>query len=183
MRRVDFPPAYARTVQRLRVPVGFLLGGAFLWFADPSFASIMAGLPICVAGLALRAWAAGHLAKNEALAVSGPYRYVRNPLYLGTLLGALGLALAGRAIWLGALFAAIFFLVYLPAIGLEEQRLRELFPQYEQYARRTPMLIPRFRSREPSARFRWSLYCRNEEQRAALGFLAAAAVLIWKAAL
>ena len=68
-----FPKPYADFVARLRVPSGFLLAAAFAWFAQPSVRSLIYGLPISVAGLALRAWAAGHLAKNQRLATSGPF--------------------------------------------------------------------------------------------------------------
>ena len=113
-----FPKPYADFVQRLRVPAGFVLLIAFAFLSRPSRFSMEAGLPIALAGLLLRAWAAGHLAKNQQLAVSGPFAYVRNPLYLGTLLTAAGLVVAAREIWLVLLFAVAFVLVYLPAIEL-----------------------------------------------------------------
>ena len=59
-------------VARLRVPAGFLLLAAFAWFSRPTAASLMGGIPISAIGLALRGWAAGHLAKNQRLAQSGP---------------------------------------------------------------------------------------------------------------
>lgn len=182
MRRYWFPKPYADFVQRLRVPLGFLLAASFAWLADPSPGSLAAGLPVALAGGALRAWAAGHLAKNERLAVSGPFGYVRNPLYLGTLIVAGGLAVAARRLELGALFAAAFGLVYLPAIELEEQHLRRLFPHYAEYARQVPMLVPRLRRWGPAGRFSPALYRRNQEYQAALGLLAGAALLVWKAA-
>jgi protein-S-isoprenylcysteine O-methyltransferase Ste14 len=103
-----FPKPYADFVARLRVPSGFLLAAAFAWFAQPTLQSLAYGLPISVAGLILRAWAAGHLAKNQKLATSGPYAYTRNPLYLGTLIVAAGLATAGRSAGLPRLFATVF---------------------------------------------------------------------------
>ena len=84
-------------------------------------------------GLWLRAWASGHLEKNMRLAESGPYAYVRNPLYLGTLIVAAGFAIASRRWLLAALFAVVFLLIYLPAIQLEEQHLRKLFPSFAPY--------------------------------------------------
>ena len=76
----------------------------------------------------MRAWAAGHLEKNLALTESGPYAHVRNPLYLGTLTVAAGFVIAARRWELGVLFAAVFVLIYLPVVELEEQHLRKLFP-------------------------------------------------------
>ena len=72
MRRYLFPKPYADIAARLRVPSGFLLVAAFAWLANPTTMSLVAGVPVSVLGLALRAWAAGHLAKNQNLAVSGP---------------------------------------------------------------------------------------------------------------
>jgi protein-S-isoprenylcysteine O-methyltransferase Ste14 len=176
-----FPKPYADTVARLRVPAGFLLVAAFLYFAAPDAMSLAVGVPVALAGLWLRAWAAGHLEKNRQLATSGPYRHVRNPLYLGTLVVSLGFALAARRWELGLLFALVFGLVYLPVIELEEQHLRKLFPSYAQYAVRVPMLVPRLRAPENAPGFRWRVYRVNQEYQAALGFLAGLAVLLWKA--
>ncbi|MGH9661883.1 MAG: methyltransferase family protein [Bryobacteraceae bacterium] len=168
-------------MQRLRVPGGFLLAGALAWASAPTSASLAAGLPVSIAGLALRAWAAGHLAKNERLAISGPYACVRNPLYLGTLGAAGGLIVASRSVGLAALFATVFVLVYLPAIQLEEERLRELFPDYDEYARRVPALLPAWPRETSTVRFRIALYLKNQEYQALGGFVAGLLLLAWKA--
>jgi protein-S-isoprenylcysteine O-methyltransferase Ste14 len=179
---VSFPKPYADAVAKLRVPSGFVLVAAFLWFSQPDGWSLAAGLPLSALGLALRTWAAGHLEKNLSLTESGPYTRVRNPLYIGTLTVAAGLAIAARRWELGLLFAAVFLLVYLPVVELEEQHLRQLFPEFEDYSRRVPRLFPRLGpvQREPKA-FRWQVYRRNREYEALAGFLVAAAVLLWKA--
>jgi protein-S-isoprenylcysteine O-methyltransferase Ste14 len=179
---VSFPKPYADVVAKLRVPCGFVLVAAFLWLSAPSVMSLVIGLPVSIVGLVLRAWAAGHLEKNTTLADGGPYAYVRNPLYLGTLLTAAGLVIAALRWELGVLFAAVFLLIYLPVVELEEQHLRKLFPSYDDYARRVPKLVPRF-SGGSSKGFRWSVYRKNQEYQALLGFLAGAAVLVWKATL
>ncbi len=176
-----FPKPYADAVQKLRVPSGFLLLTAFVWFAQPSMSSILRGIPFSLLGLALRAWAAGHLAKNEDLAMSGPYAYVRNPLYLGTLFTAAGIAVASRSGVLAVLLAVVFALVYLPVIGLEEQHLRKLFPKYDHYARRVHLLLPLGRIVTDRRHFRWSLYRRNQEYKALLGYCVGLTVLLWKA--
>jgi protein-S-isoprenylcysteine O-methyltransferase Ste14 len=177
---LGFPNRYAHLVARLRVPGGFLLAVAFGWLARPSALSMEIGLPVAVAGLLLRAWAAGHLEKNTRLATTGPYAWVRNPLYLGTLLTACGLVTASRRPVLALLFALVFALVYLPAIQLEEEYLRELFPDFDEYAARVPALLPRRPTAPRCARFRMDLYVRNEEYQALLGFLAGAAWLAAK---
>lgn len=178
-----FPKPYADRVAKLRVPASFLTAVACLWLARPDWWSLAAGLPFTMAGLALRAWAAGHLAKNERLATGGPYAYVRNPLYLGSALLAAGAAVMAREVAVALLLAVLFVLVYLPVIELEEQHLRKLFPEYEEYARRTPRLMPRLASRTTKERFSWKLYWRNREHHALLGWLAAMALLAWKAAM
>jgi len=175
-----FPKPYADRVAKLRVPFGFLLVATFAWFSHPTGGSLLAGLPVSVSGLALRAWAAGHLAKNAQLAQSGPYASVRNPLYIGTLLVAAGLVAASRSVGLGLLFAAVFGLIYLPVIQLEEQHLRSLFPEYEAYAERVPALLPQPRVSSAGS-FSSRLYWKNREYEALLGFLAGVALLVWKA--
>ena len=110
-RRHWFPKPYADIVARLRVPAGFVMLAAFGWLSHPTASSLMAGIPLSFFGLVLRAWAAGHLAKNQCLAQSGPYAATRNPLYLGTLITALGLAAAGDSAILALLFAVLFVVV------------------------------------------------------------------------
>jgi protein-S-isoprenylcysteine O-methyltransferase Ste14 len=175
-----FPKPYADLVARLRVTCGFVLVAAFAWFAQPNARSLLIGLPLSALGLLLRAWATGHVEKNIRLAESGPYAYVRNPLYLGTLLVAAGLVIASRRWLLAILFSAVFVLIYLPAIELEEQHLRQLFPSFTAYAQRVPALWPTFNPTRCGDTFRWSLYVRNREYQALLGFLAGAALLIAK---
>ena len=177
---LHFPKGYADLVARLRVPSGFLLVAAFAWFSKPTASSLGEGMPVALLGLALRAWAAGCLAKNQQLATGGPYAYTRNPLYVGTLLVAAGFALAARSLGLAALFAAIFLLVYLPVIQNEEQHLRKLFPEYAAYAAAVPALWPRLRGAASRAPFRWSLYRKNQEYQAAAGFALGALLLVWK---
>lgn len=180
-RRYWFPKPYADRVAKSRVVAGFIMVAAFLYFSAPSAASLCAGIPIALAGLALRAWAAGHLEKNQTLARGGPYQYLRNPLYLGTLLTAAGFAISSRRWELGLLFAVVFVFIYLPVIELEEQHLRKLFPDYAEYAERVPMLFPRLGGSSSQAKFRWAIYRKNEEYQAFLGFLAGLALLLGKA--
>jgi protein-S-isoprenylcysteine O-methyltransferase Ste14 len=180
MPRYSFPKPYADFVARLRVPGGFLLVAAFAWLSRPDAGSLAAGLPVSVLGLWLRGWASGHLAKNRELATSGPYGHLRNPLYLGTLLVAAGLVVASCRWELGLLFGAVFGLVYLPVIQLEEQHLRKLFPDYASYAEKVPLLLPSLKHRGARRSFRWELYMRNREYQALAGFLVGAAFLLWR---
>jgi protein-S-isoprenylcysteine O-methyltransferase Ste14 len=177
-----FPKRYADAVAKLRVPSGFVLVAVFAWFSRPTSQSLVLGLPFGLAGLALRAWAAGCLAKNQQLATGGPYAYTRNPLYLGTLLVAAGLVVASRNIGLGILFIAVFLLVYLPVIQLEEQHLRNLFPEYATYAGRVPALWPRLTPapvKNPNP-FQTALYLRNQEYQAGAALGVGMLFLLWK---
>lgn len=175
-----FPKPYADVVARLRVTTGFLLVAAFAWFSQPDLKSILYSLPISILGLMLRGWATGHLEKNIRLAESGPYAYVRNPLYLGTLLVAAGFVVATRRWLLAMLFAAVFLLIYLPVVELEEQHLAELFPDFRAYVQRVPGFWPTFRAKRTGQPFRWDLYVRNREYQALLGFLLGEAFLVAK---
>jgi len=179
---IRFPKPYADVVARLRVPSGFLIVAVFAWFSRPTALSLAIGLPVALLGLALRAWAAGCLAKNQQLATGGPYAYTRNPLYLGTLSVAAGLSIAARSPGLGALFAAVFVLVYLPVIQNESEHLHNLFHDYAAYAAAVPLLVPRLtphRSENPNP-FRFALYLRNQEYNAGAGLAAGMLFLLWK---
>jgi protein-S-isoprenylcysteine O-methyltransferase Ste14 len=176
-----FPKSYADRVARLRVPSGFLLVAAFGWFSHPDLRSLAGGIPISIVGLLIRGWAAGHLAKNRTLAIGGPYAYARNPLYIGTLLVAMGLAFASRSPGLAILFATVFLLIYLPVIELEEQHLRKIFPEYADYARQVHRLLPTLSRGNHTERFDFKLYLRNQEYQALVGFLAGTVFLLWKA--
>lgn len=176
-----FSKPYADRVAKLRVPCGFILVAALLWLAAPTPASMLAGLPVALSGLALRAWAAGHLEKNRDLAQSGPYAHMRNPLYTGTLMVAAGFAIASRRWELGVLFATAFLLIYLPVVELEEQHLRQLFASYAGYAQRVPKFVPRLTpALGDSKPFRWQMYARNREYEALAGFAMAVVALVWK---
>jgi protein-S-isoprenylcysteine O-methyltransferase Ste14 len=176
-----FPKPYADFVQRLRVPAGFLILGGFVLLARPSWVSILYSLPVIFVGMLLRGWAAGHLEKNEKLAVSGPYAYTRNPLYLGSLIVAGGFVVAAQSWWMGVLFLLVFVLVYLPVIEQEASHLAKLFgADYEGYASRVPLLLPWGSSGVASSgkRFSWDVFWRNKEQKAWYGALAGMGLLM-----
>ena len=173
--------SWSKIARRLRVPLGFVLAAVYLWRARPTWHSLLeASLPI-VLGLALRALASGHLRKNTELTTSGPYAYVRNPLYLGSLILAAGFALAARDGWLAAAMLVFFLAVYLPVILSEEAWLRANFPEFEEYARRVPRLWPRFgRVGAAQGRFSRELYLQHREYNAVAGAVAMLAALVVK---
>ena len=168
---MTFPKAYADQVAKLRVPLGFLLVVCFAWFSHPTPKSLGIGLPVALFGLLLRAWAAGNLRKDSTLTVTGPYSLVRNPLYVGTTTAAAGFAIASANWGLAALFVAVFLFIYLPVITLEEQHLRDLFPEFPTYAAEVPRLLPRHVWQNKTARFDPRLYRKNREYEAGLGFI------------
>lgn len=166
---------------RWRVRVGYPVALAYLWFASPTWNSIAIGGTIGVLGLVVRALAAGHLRKWEGLATSGPYACTRNPLYFGSALLAVGFAVAGHS-WIGAALIAGYFAAFYPAVmKREEAELRSHYGRaYEEYAARVPLFwphVPHKTSASPE-RFSWSLYRRNHEYQAALGFLCGLALLV-----
>jgi protein-S-isoprenylcysteine O-methyltransferase Ste14 len=180
-------------VQRWRVPLGFLCAAVFILLARPHAATLAAGGAVAVVGLLIRAWASGHIRKNDRLAVSGPYAHTRNPLYLGSFILGLGFVVAAGGAWwllalLAGIFAALFLGIYLPVMRVEAATLARLFgADYERYAAAVPLFFPRlspYRSAEgDGVRFDASLYLRYREYRAALGLLLAWGVLAVKAAL
>ena len=85
--------SWPRIARRIRVPLGFAFALLYIWFARPAWWSLAAGGAIAIPGLLIRAIASGHVRKNRELTTSGPYRYTRNPLYLGSLIIAAGFAL------------------------------------------------------------------------------------------
>jgi protein-S-isoprenylcysteine O-methyltransferase Ste14 len=174
-------PSWSQVASRIRVPLGFTFAAAYVWLAHPTKTSLALGAAIALIGVVIRALASGHLEKNEALATAGPYRYTRNPLYLGSMVLALGFLVAARSWWIGLGALAMLVGIYLPVIGSEEAFLRSRFPEYEEYSRRVPRLLPRFRA-NPSSRgsFSWHLYWKHREYNAALGMLGMLAILIAK---
>jgi protein-S-isoprenylcysteine O-methyltransferase Ste14 len=165
---------WSRIARRIRVPLGFVFAVLYFWLARPRWSSIGLGVVLIVPGLLLRALASGHVNKNETLAMSGPYAYTRNPLYLGSLLIGIGFALAARSWWVGVLLCAMFFAIYIPVIRGEENFLRERFPEFDKYARQVPRLFPRFGRRGDAANtapasFSANLYMKHREYNAAVG--------------
>lgn len=173
-------------LQRWRVPLGFLSAALFILFAQPRSLTLMIGGAVSLIGLAMRAWAAGHIRKNTALATSGPYAHTRNPLYLGSFLLGLGFTIgAGRLILL-LLFAGLFLGVYFPVMRVESQTMGAIFgADYQRYASEVPLFLPRLTSylngETESTKFDRSLYLRYREYRAAFGLLFAWGLLAFKA--
>ena len=172
-------------IQRWRVPLGFVCAALFILLAKPTPLTLTAGAAISILGLGMRAWASGHIRKNDALATSGPYAYTRNPLYLGSFLLGLGFTIASARWPLALLFVAVFLGIYFPVMRVEASTLKELFGEsYQRYARYVPLFLPRptpYRDGSPENRFDAGLYMRYREYRAGLGLLILWGVLVFKA--
>jgi protein-S-isoprenylcysteine O-methyltransferase Ste14 len=172
---------WSRIARRIRVPLGFAFAAFYLWIARPSWTSIGIGTIIAVPGILLRALASGHVKKNEELTTSGPYAYTRNPLYLGSLIMAVGFAIAARSVWVLVLMVVMFCAIYLPVIRAEETFLRETFPNFEEYAHNVPRLLPRLTAfGKPAGTFSRPLYWQHREYNAILGTAALMAALVAK---
>ena len=172
-------------IQRWRVPLGFLFAAVFMLLAKPTPSALMIGAGVSVLGLAIRAWAAGHIRKNAELAISGPYAFTRNPLYLGSFLLGLGFTIASGRWLLAILFAALFLGIYFPVMRVEASTMAELFgEQFQRHKQAVPLFFPRltpFRQDDSkSVRFDGSLYMRYREYRAALGLAIAWGLLLAK---
>jgi len=162
---------WSRIARRIRVPLGFAFAFLYLWLARPTWRFLALGAVLIIPGLLVRALASGHVRKNEALATSGPYAYIRNPLYLGSLLVGIGFAVAARSWWVGVALVVMFLAIYVPVIRDEEKFLREKFPEFDAYARSVPRMLPRLtpaRSEEKSE-FSIDLYLKHREWNALLG--------------
>ena len=174
---------WSHIARRIRVPLGFLFAVLYFWLARPSWRSLAVAAIVVAPGLLLRALASGHVRKNEALATSGPYAYTRNPLYLGSLLMGLGFAVAARSWWVSIVLVVMFVAIYLPVIRDEEAFLRQKFPEFEEYARRVPRMLPRLAphadaAHEAAGGFSWDLYLKHREYNALLGATAMMVALI-----
>ena len=176
--RVWLPPALVVVALLVRKP-------AWHWW----------GVPLVLLGEAIRTWAAGHLLKDEALTVGGPYGYVRNPLYLGSLISTIGfLAILGD-FRLAVAFLAIALAIYLPIVRQEENYLRRMHgAAFHAYAQAVPALIPRlkpYRGQEPAgvgtpalqSRFEWRRVWLNKEHKTWAGLVVLFGLLALRARL
>lgn len=173
--------SWQKIARRIRVPLGFLFAAAYLWLAHPAAWSLIAGSCLAVIGLLVRAIASGHVRKNEELTTTGPYAYTRNPLYLGSLIIALGFVIASCSWTVAAIAVVLFLVIYIPVIRGEEQFLGTQFPEFADYSQHVPRLLPRFTPyRGTSGSFDRHLYWMHREYNAAVGAACMITALIAK---
>ena len=140
--------SWQKIARRIRVPLGFVLAGVFLWLAQPTWKTMLLSLLLVVPGVWLRAYAAGYVRKNRELTLTGPYAYTRNPLYLGSTMIAFGFAVAAGSWIILVALAVMFAAIYIPTILSEEAYLREHFAGFDEYAAKVPRLLPRLTAAE-----------------------------------
>jgi protein-S-isoprenylcysteine O-methyltransferase Ste14 len=163
------------------VPLGFLFAVFYFWRARPDWLSLAIGGAVAATGVFLRAMASGHVKKNEQLATTGPYAYCRNPLYLGSIIIAIGFAIASRDLWVAIGIIGLFSVIYVPVIRGEETFLRGQFSEYDAYARRVPRLLPgTVWFPGLTSGFSRELYRQHREYNALIGAAALLAALVVK---
>ena len=126
-----------KVLARFRVFLGFVLAAVALYLATPTPTTLLSGAVVSIAGELIRLWAAGHLEKSKEVTRSGPYRFTRHPLYLGSSLIGIGFAIAANHIVVAVIVAAYLLLTLTAAMHSEEAHLREKFGDaYDAYVER-----------------------------------------------
>ena len=162
-----------RRFARYRVRLGFVAVAVGLWLATPSWRTLAIGGAIAILGEAIRVWAAGHLEKSREVTASGPYRFTRHPLYLGSAIIGGGFAIAAGSAIVAAIVAVYLAVTLTSAIRSEERHLTDKFgAAYPAYRDGRAPEMPR--------RFSLARAFANREHRAIAGLAAALALLVWK---
>jgi protein-S-isoprenylcysteine O-methyltransferase Ste14 len=155
---------------RRRVALGFVFGAAVVYLAQPTWRSLGIGAVVALVGQAMRLWAAGHLEKSREVTTSGPYQFTRHPLYVGSSIMALGVAVGSRSVLVAVLVFLYMATTITAAIRSEEAFLRERFgAANDAYAEA--------RGPRVSRRFSWQRAWRNKEYRSVTGLILFLAVL------
>jgi len=155
---------------RYRVTLGFVIGTVCFVLAKPTWTSFLWGAAVAIPGEMIRLWAAGHIDKGREITRSGPYRFVRHPLYLGSTVMALGFALASGSVVVVMLVMAYMIATLGAAMWTEEHALDEKFAGAYSAWREGRV--------EPVERpFTWARVVANREYRAASGLLLGLAIL------
>ena len=162
-----------KLLARFRVFLGFVFAAIVLWLATPTMGSLALGAAIAIAGESIRIWAAGHLEKSKEVTQSGPYRYTRHPLYLGSSLIGIGMAVIASNVVVAAIVITYLVLTLTAAMRSEEAHLREKFGDaYDAYAEKRAPAIERS--------FSWQRAIYNREHHTIAGLLAGLALLAAK---
>jgi protein-S-isoprenylcysteine O-methyltransferase Ste14 len=169
-------------LSRVRVRAGYTAGALALFFAAPTRDSLLAGGVLALLGEAIRIWASGHIEKTHRLATGGPYAHTRNPLYLGSVLMALGFLVAAKhpvSVTVGLAYLLVFY----PFIIREEAKfLKDKFPEpYHDWALKVPLFFPRLTPGGPrQSKFQTARLFANHEWRSVLGLVLLGAFMFWR---
>jgi protein-S-isoprenylcysteine O-methyltransferase Ste14 len=159
---------------RRRVALGFVFGAAVVYLAQPTWRWLAVGAAVALFGQVIRLWAAGHLEKSREVTTSGPYQFTRHPLYVGSSIMALGVAVGCRSWVVAALVSLYMATTIAAAVRSEEAFLRERFGDaYDAYAES--------RGTRVSRHFSWERAWRNKEYRSVTGLILFLAVLVGRA--
>ena len=167
------------------IPIAFILSILFFNFftdATSPYDSVleMLGVAVIGGGLALRAWAVGYAGRHTRsyklrsprLVTSGPYAFVRNPIYLGNLLIGLGIVIMAQKWIVFGVFLVGFWAEYGAIVSLEEEFLSNAFgDRYDEYRRRVPRWLPRLTPAQTSAPDSFSWRALRKEYLAVLSAL------------
>src|SRR5437867_1234471 len=154
------------------------MGALVLVLAHPTSASVAAGMTVAAFGEVIRLWAAGHLQKSREITISGPYRWTAHPLYVGSAIMGIGLAMACASWVVTVLITAYLVTTLTAAISSEEAYLRRVFgEQYDLYRDG----VAAKRASGSRRRFSLAQAMANREYRAVVGLLLATLLLLLKA--
>ena len=158
---------------RWRVTLGFVFAALVLWWATPTPQSLAIGAAIAMVGESVRLWAAGHLEKSTEVTQSVPYRLTRHPLYLGSSLIGIGMAVVANSLIVATIVAGYLALTLTAAARSEEAHLREKFGDaYDAYAEKRAPRVERS--------FSWRRAISNREHHTIAGLAAGLAALAAK---
>lgn len=174
---------YKLTKVTTRTVAAAVAGAVLLFVARPEPAWFIPGALITFLGEGLRLWAAGHLRKNKQLTTTGPYAYVKNPLYIGTLLITVGYSAMARNIWIMLGGFAWFFIYYAPYKKKQEhEKLVGSFGKaWLEYDKAVPDYLPRLTSFPGKGANRWSFEVvkENSEHETAVAVFIGFAVMLY----
>ena len=132
-----------------RQSIGIILISVFGLIAQPLYANFAIGCSIVLLGLIVRLYASGFVLKNKELSTTGPYAFVRHPLYTGNILILMGVSLTTSLPWTIVCSILFFWFYYPPAIEYEDRKLKLLFPDtWNSWANQTPPLLPKLKTHD-----------------------------------
>lgn len=180
---------------RSYVPIPFLI--LMVWKADPTSWSLLAGALMISGGEFLRLWGVA-IAGSETrttgpvggtfLITTGPFAYVRNPLYIGNIIIYTGFGVMSRALfpWMALVAFAVFATEYALIVSLEEEYLMKTFgEEYARYRKDVPRFIPTLRKYErgdnPQPELDWRRGFSSEKRTLeAIGIITLVIILLWR---